>query len=78
MTSKAHRVIKNSGLVIYCRITSNPSALSAWRILAKKAHSFLCATGVHDWRYASNYRRRGQVSRARCQYCERRLWEADK
>lgn len=44
--------------------------------------SVLCWLGWHDWRYASNYRRGGrqagtakEISRARCQRCEARLWE---
>lgn len=35
----------------------------------------MCGIGWHDWRYASNYRRKGQISRARCQRCQTRKWE---
>ncbi len=36
---------------------------------------FLCHFfGLHDWRYASAYRKPGFESRAKCQYCEARKW----
>lgn len=44
----------------------------------------LCWVGLHDWRYASNYRRGGrragtpkEISGARCQRCQERKWEPD-
>lgn len=33
-----------------------------------------CKLGIHDWRYASAYRKPGFESRARCQCCEKRKW----